>query len=149
MNVNLALLTVCICLLTASAPAQSFSIDWHSIDGGGGASAGGGFSLSGTIGQPDAGTMNGGDYSLVGGFWGILSAVQTPGAPLLTIRRAQANTVVISWPSPSTGFVLQQNGDLTTANWTAAPQSVTDNGTNKFILVNPPTGNRFFRLIKP
>ena len=25
--------------------------------------------LSGTIGQPDAGTMSGGDYKLVGGFW--------------------------------------------------------------------------------
>jgi hypothetical protein len=133
----------------SSARAQNYSLDWHTIDGGGGASAGGVFSISGTIGQPDAGMMSGGGYSLSGGFWGILSAVQTPGAPMLTIHRAQANTVVVSWPSPSTGFVLQQNGDLNTANWTTAPQSVTDNGTNKFILVNPPTGNQFFRLNKP
>src|SRR5207237_460684 len=42
-------------------------------DGGGGTSTGGGYSLSGTIGQPDASSftspMSGGNYSLVGGFW--------------------------------------------------------------------------------
>jgi hypothetical protein len=131
------------------AAAQSFAIDWHTIDGGGGTSAGGGYSLSGTIGQPDAGTMSGGGFSLAGGFWGIISAVQTPGAPLLTIGRTQPNAVMVSWPSPSTGFVLQQNGDINTANWTTAPQAVTDNGTNKFILVNPVTGHRLYRLFKP
>lgn len=136
-------------LLPRSARAQNYSIDWHTIDGGGGISAGGVYSVSGTIGQPDAGVMSGGGYSLAGGFWGILSAVQTPGAPLLTIRRTQPNTVVVSWPSPSAGFVLQQSGDLNTANWTTAPQSVTDNGTNKFILMTPPAGNRFYRLIQP
>src|SRR5262245_20851694 len=41
-----------------------------SIDGGGGASAGGAFALSGTIGQPDADlTLTGGQFTLVGGFW--------------------------------------------------------------------------------
>lgn len=129
--------------------AQNYSIDWHTIDGGGGTSTGGVYSVSGTIGQPDTGAMSGGGYSLAGGFWGILSAVQTPGAPLLTIRRMSPNTVEVSWSSPSAGFVLQQNGDLNVANWTTAPQSVTDNGTNKFILVQPPTGNRFYRLFKP
>ena len=138
------------CLSFASiTSAQSYSIDWHTIDGGGGTSMGGVYSVSGTIGQPDAGVMSGGGYSLAGGFWGILSAVQTPGAPLLTIRRTQPNTVEVSWPSPSAGFVLQQSGDLNTANWTPPPQSVTDNGTNKFILITPSAGNRFYRLTQP
>ena len=61
--------------------AQNFTIDWFTIDGGGGTSTGGVYSVSGTIGQPDAGTMSAGNYSLVGGFWGIVAAVQTPGAP--------------------------------------------------------------------
>ena len=52
-------------------------------------------------------------------------------------------------PSPSTGFTLQQNADLRTTNWVTAPQAMTDNGTNKFIIVNPPVGNRFYRLFKP
>jgi hypothetical protein len=143
---------VLLCLLVsiAAGRAQSYSIDWFTIDGGGGTSTGGLYSVSGTIGQPDANAqpMIGGNYSLVGGFWSLF-AVQTPDAPFLTIRLTTTNTAVVSWPSPSTGFTLQQNADLLTTNWVAAPQSVTDNGTNKFIIVNPPTGNRFYRLFKP
>ena len=36
---------------------------------------------SGTIGQPDAESMSGGNYTLQGGFWGVVAAVQTVGAP--------------------------------------------------------------------
>ena len=133
---------------TLQGPAQSFSIDWHTIAGGGGTSAGGSYSVSGTIGQPDAGAMSGGVYSLTGGFWSI-EAVQVPGAPLLTVRRTETNTVVISWPSPSTGFSLRQNADLNAAIWATPSEAVTDNGTNKFILVNPPPGSRYYRLVKP
>jgi hypothetical protein len=93
--------------------------------------------------------MSGGSYSLAGGFGGIVSAFQMPGAPLLTIRLTQTNTIVVSWPSSSTGFSLQQNSDLDTANWNAATENISVNGTNKFIIVNPPTGNRFYRLFKP
>src|SRR6266705_1270314 len=84
--------------------AQSYSIDWFTIDGGGGTSTGGVYSVSGTIGQPDAGKMSGGNFTLDGGFWGIIAAVQTAGAPLLTISRTSTNTALVSWPSPSTGF---------------------------------------------
>src|SRR5690348_17454014 len=88
--------------------AQSYTVDWHTIDGGGGTSTGGVYSVSGTIGQPDAGpAMSGGNFALTGGFWSF-SAVQTPGAPLLTISLTSTNTVIVSWPSPSTGFGLQQ-----------------------------------------
>ena len=37
-------------------------------------SAGGAYSLGGTIGQADAGVMSGGTYTLVGGFWGGATA---------------------------------------------------------------------------
>ena len=40
--------------------AQSYSIDWFTIDGGGGTSTGGVYSVSGTIGQPDAGISGAG-----------------------------------------------------------------------------------------
>jgi hypothetical protein len=50
--------------------SAQFSIDWYKISGGGGSSAGGNYSLSGTIGQHDAeGPMTSGPYSLTGGFW--------------------------------------------------------------------------------
>jgi hypothetical protein len=136
--------------LALSARGQSYSIDWYTIDGGGGTSTNGQYSLSGTIGQPDANPqpMTGGNYSLTGGFWSLF-AVQTPGAPLLSIFISTTNTAVVYWPSPSTGFTLQQNTNLTTTNWIAATNSVTDNGTSKFIIVSPPAGNRFYRLSNP
>ena len=136
-------------LLSAPAVhAQSYSIDWFTIDGGGGTSTGGVYTVSGTVGQPDAGpTMSGGNYSVDGGFWSLLSVVQTPGAPLLTITLTTTNTAMVSWPSPSTGFALQQNTNgLGTVNWSNVVTSPTDNGTIKYIIVNPPSGNRFYRL---
>jgi hypothetical protein len=141
-----------LCFLVAplALHAQSFSLDWFTIDGGGGTSTGGVFAVSGTLGQPDASPqpMTGGNFSLTGGFWSLI-AVQTPGAPRLTIQLTSANAATVSWPSPSTGFTLQQNTDLNTPNWVAAPQTVTDNGTIRFIMVSPPAGNRFYRLFKP
>jgi hypothetical protein len=48
-----------------------YDLTWSSIDGGGTMfSTGGGYSLGGTIGQPDAGLLSGGGYTLGGGFWG-------------------------------------------------------------------------------
>jgi len=134
--------------LSAQASAQSFSIDWYTIDGGGGTSAGGGYSLTGSIGQPDAGTMSGGGFSLDGGFWAVI-AVQTPGTLLLTVRHTATNTVVVSWPSTATGFVLQQSANLNTTSWISPAETVANDGANKFITVNPPTGNRYYRLIRP
>ena len=49
--------------------AQSYTVGWYTIDGGGGTSSGNGYVLSGTIGQPDVGVMKGGPYHLSGGFW--------------------------------------------------------------------------------
>src|SRR5438445_574865 len=91
------------------ARGQNYSIDWFTIDGGGGTSTGGVYSVSGTIGQPDAGHMSGGNYTIDGGFWGIIAAIQTPGAPLLRVVLTATNTVLVAWPAPSTGFSLQQN----------------------------------------
>jgi hypothetical protein len=134
-------------MLCQSASAQSYSIDWYKIAGGGGTSTGGVYSASGTIGQPDAsGAMTGGNYSLTGGFWSLIAVVQTPGAPLLTITFIpQFSTLNVSWPSPSTGWTLQQNSDLTTTSWSTSG-GISDNGTNKSITITSPTGNLFFRL---
>jgi hypothetical protein len=135
-------------LLTATGFAQQYSIDWYKIAGGGGTSTGATYQVTGTIGQPDAGaTMSGGNYSLTGGFWSLISVVQTAGAPALTITHS-GNTVKVLWPYPSTGWTLQQNSDLTTANWTASG-GISNDGTNNFITITSPTGNLFFRLLKP
>ena len=139
-------------VLATRALAQSYSIDWFTIDGGGGTSTGGVYSVSGTIGQPDANAtaMTGGSFSVVGGFWSLLSVVQTPGAPLLAITLTPTNTAMVSWPSPSTGFQLQLNtNSVASVNWSNAPGTIQDNGTIKYLIVNPPTGSRYYRLLKP
>ena len=143
-------LAVSLLAVVSRTSAQSYSIDWHTIDGGGGTSTGGVYSVSGTIGQPDAGKMTGGSFTIDGGFWGIITAVQTPGAPLLSIARTTTNTVAVFWPSPSAGFNLQVNtNDVASVNWTNVVTAPTDDGTNKTVVVNPQLGNRFFRLFKP
>ena len=97
---------------------QSYSIDWSTIDGGGGTSTGDVYSVTGTIGQPDTGAMSGGNYSVTGGFW-ALYAVQTPGAPRLTITLSpQPSTITISWPVSETTWQLQATANLaTTGSW--------------------------------
>src|SRR5271166_55786 len=131
--------------------SQAYSIDWYKIAGGGGTSAGGTYQVSGTMGQPDAGgPMTGGSYSLTGGFWSLISVVQTAGLPNLTITHA-GNSVIVSWPD-SGSYTLQQNSNLAVpADWATSGYAVTTNnpiGTNS-ITVTPPTGNLFFRLAKP
>ena len=133
-----------------SGHAQNYAIGWSTIDGGGGTSTNGQFSLTGTIGQPDAGgPMTNGQFSVTGGFWAI-QAVQTPGAPVLRIARTATNTVAVSWPSPSTGWTLQQNtNSVNSVNWSNVISGILDDGVTKTLVVQPPTGNRFYRLKNP
>jgi len=124
-----------------------YSIDWYSIDGGGGTSTGGVYSVSGTIGQPDAGAMSGGNFTLQGGFWAVIAAVQTPGAPTLSIRMTATNSVIVSWPAPSDGWLLQDNADLANTNsWGNVGGAPVTVGSEKQVVVTPPSGNRFYRL---
>jgi hypothetical protein len=131
---------------TSGAMAQNYSIDWYTIDSGGGTSTGGVYTVSGTIGQPDAGKLTGGNYTLEGGFWGIIAAVQTPGAPLLSVILTPTNTVVISWPSSSPGFTLEQNPALATPGWTVVPGTPPIVNGKFEVIVTTPAGNRFYRL---
>ncbi|MEI2725485.1 MAG: hypothetical protein V9H26_18775 [Verrucomicrobiota bacterium] len=95
-------------VLTASA--QTYSIDWFKIAGGGGTSTGGVYSVSGTIGQPDAGgPMTNGQYSITGGFWVLPTAVQGTNAPMLTIIPAGGGQAAISWTPATPGFVTAGN----------------------------------------
>lgn len=135
---------VVLMLLLGLVPAQAqtnFTIDWFKISGGGSTSTGGIYAVNGTIGQPDAGTMSGGNYTVVGGFWGVVAAVQTLGAPLLSISYAN-NQVVVSWPSSTTGWTLQTNQVVTTQNWGNYSGPIINNSVTN----SPPRGNLFFRL---
>ncbi len=75
------LLAVCTLLLIASAGAAyaqgALDLPWWTADSGGGLSQGGDFTLHGAAGQPDAGSMQGGVYTLAGGFWPASSITET------------------------------------------------------------------------
>jgi hypothetical protein len=72
--------------------------------------------------------------------------VQTVGGPTLTITQS-GNSVTVSWPVGSGGFVLQQNGNVANpAGWSPYGGTVnTANGTSSITLTSP-TGTQFYRL---
>ncbi len=133
---------VALVIFTTAVRAQ-YAIDWFTIDGGGGASSGGTYTLSGTIGQPDAGTLSGGSYTLEGGFWPGLVVPSTGGAPTLFIQHSGVN-VIISWSPLTPGFSLEQSSTLLPLSWGAAPSGGTNPAT-----IPVGGGPTFYRLKKP
>jgi hypothetical protein len=70
-------------------------------------------------------------------------------APSLAITLTGPKNVVVSWPSSSGGYVLQQNSNLTPANWLNFSGTVNTNGTTVSATISPATNNLFFRLRHP
>jgi hypothetical protein len=131
-------------VLSANVQGQ-FAIDWFTIDGGGGTSAGGSYSASGTIGQPDAGgPMTNGQFSITGGFWVLPIAVQVSGEPMLSISPAGPGQASISWSPNTPGFVLQETAALSPAGWSNSPS-----GTANPVTVPALLPSKFYRLFKP
>ena len=143
---SLAAVRVLLVLLAGllSAWAPPYTVDWWTVDGGGGEGSGGTFSLSGTAGQPDAGVMGGG--VLDGGFWALIAPVPMD----LTITRIGGN-VLISWPSPSAGFRLQVCTSLAVGDWTyyAGPPNEQDNSVIRSLTLPPTGGPHYYRLKNP
>ncbi len=128
--------------------AQNYSISAFQITTGGGVSAGGAYSVEGAVTHnPAAGQLAGGPYSLTGGFRSLISAVQTPGAPVLYISRS-GSIVTVYWQN-TPGWSLQQTSSLTLpSNWSPSPGVTASNGTN-YLSLAAPAGNLFFRLRQP
>lgn len=149
---GIGLAVLLLALAVFAGEAQDYAVGWWTVDGGGGTSTGGVYSVSGTIGQPDTGEMRGGTFTVVGGFWGVVAAIQTPGAPLLSVVLTNGG-VTVSWPGPAEGWVLDEVASLVDAPasnaWTQVAIPYVTNGTQIQVTVPPPvTGNKFFRLRK-
>lgn len=80
---------IIILLFMISMVDADYSIKWYTVDGGGGTSSGGPYELSGTIGQPDADYLAGGDYELLGGFW--------TGGPLCIVNLEHFASFAVHW----------------------------------------------------
>jgi len=150
LGLGASLVVACCCLMLFSpgARAQSaqFSIDWYKISGGGGGSTGGVYSLSGTIGQPDAGAMSGGNYSLAGGFWSIITAA-AGGPPFLAISAGNGPVLIISWPASLSGYQLQSTPSVLPVAWTNVPQSPTLSNGRYTVSILATNSAAYFRLV--
>ena len=138
-------------LTGGTAKAQTFAIDRFVLSGGGGTSTNGQFNLTGTIGQPDAGAkLAGGSYTMDSGFWSAAIAVQTAGAPRLSVVRSGGN-VIITWPSAdSLGYIVEEGGTLgLSASWATSGATLSDDGTTKSATLPATPGYKFFRLRRP
>jgi hypothetical protein len=72
-------------LAAGAAQAQTgggYDLTHHTYDVGGGTLSGGDFALDGTVGQPEADDVSGGDFEVGGGFWPVpgLFGVAIPAA---------------------------------------------------------------------
>jgi hypothetical protein len=78
-----------------------------------------------------------------GGIW----TWQSTPAPALNLLPVGSN-LVFSWLVPSMDFLLQENPDLNTPNWTDVTNTPALNLTNVLnqVIVPSPIGNRFYRL---
>ena len=82
--VVVGLVVVLLVAATVQAQTGDYDLTWSTIDGGGAMlSTGGSYSLSGTVGQPDAGTLSSGGYTLNDGFWGGAAANYNVYLPLV------------------------------------------------------------------
>jgi hypothetical protein len=81
---------------------------------------------------------------MTGGFWSLISAVQTPGMPPLTITLA-GSSVIVSWPGTGS-YTLQQNTEAATTNWVTSGYTVTTGGGTSSATFTPGPGRLFFRL---
>jgi len=66
--------------------------------------------------------------------------------PLLSILSTPTN-VLLSWPSPTGSFAIQQNFDLNPAHWTTLPNVSVVVGSQNQVNLSRPQGNMFYRLI--
>ena len=137
-------------ILTISTSAQPFSIDWSTVDGGGGGGSAGSYSITGTIGQPDAGaTMANAPYAVQGGFWSVLGT-----RPTLSLW-IEGNNVVVVWPVTASDCHLQQTDNLGNTNnlgvpvWSDVRQVPSVVGGEFQVTLPQPVLEQYYRLIKP
>jgi hypothetical protein len=100
---SILLVLLALGLIVSSSWGQ-YEISWYTIDGGGGRSSGGDFTLTGTIGQPDAAYSAGPNFELLGGFW--------PGGPLCFVDFEHFARFAEQWLLPGTGSPADLYEDL-------------------------------------
>jgi len=141
-----------VCPALAGA-AESLSIDWYTVDGGGGSTSAGDFTLSGTVGQPDAGALiaSGYDFAVFGGYWGQFGDVipVPPERPVLSISFAGPNSLLLFWPASQAGYLVQKRlADAQSWNDLTTTPVVVGNEYQVALSFTPADAPTYFRLRK-
>jgi hypothetical protein len=114
--------------IALAASTSGATLNWHTIDGGGGSSTASAARLSGTIGQPAAGVLRSGAVALRGGFWNFLPA----GGASSSNCTLTVTTINDSGSGSLRQAILDANAnagpdvicfDIDGATWTIAPTS--------------------------
>ncbi len=135
-----------------------YTIDWFRIAGGGGTSTNGLFTLSGTLGQPEAGLpLTGGIFTVIGGAQFESAGSEILPVPLRIPRLSQVVNAsgvrevhITMAGTPGHAFQLQATSDLTrTITWTdlGARATAPTQGFLEFIDAGAPEV-RFYRIIE-
>lgn len=134
-------------LIVSSATGQPFAIEKHTIGSGGGISSAGNFAVQGTIGQPAAHSASaGGQFAVQGGFWSLAGVIQSPGAPLLSIRHVGGGYEIF-WSAEASGFVLEETQSLAgSIAWQIVSQPPVQSDEHYTTSFPTPAGARFYRL---
>ena len=93
-------------------------------------------------GKFDLAVANGGGVSV------LLNTCASAGVELAIVR-SNSTTAVVSWPFPSTGFVLESTTNLSLTNWQRAVEVPATNNGRLEITVSADPQARYFRLHKP
>ena len=150
-------ITLLLCLswpVLAGLAAEDLSIDWYTVDAGGGTSSAGEFTLSGTVGQPDAYALipycSACGFSILGGYWSQFSEVDQPYGPWLCIQLTSASTLLLSWRAYYQGYVLETRS-AAAPSWNNVPATPVLVGAEYQVTLTfyPTDESTFFRLRKP
>ena len=129
-----------ILLLAPVCVRGQFTLVWSTAGGGGGNSAGGSYSLSGTIAQTEAAEPltdgKPGGFSLEGGYWTFPDLTEP--APVLNMT-LQNGFIVLTWDEPAFPVVLEVSDNLTLWKPVDPPPAGTAWG-------EPEQRRRFYRL---
>ena len=118
-----------LCMLTTTALLMAggtpeFKMSRSTVDGGGVMrSTGDDYELSGSIGQPDAGTMTGGGFELVGGFWFESPPADCDDDGLVSLFDHETLTSCLLGPGGGIGagpcpcFDVDRDGDITLSDY--------------------------------
>jgi len=132
---------------------QEFAITGSVIAGGGGISAGSGFSVEGTIAQPASGTLLGDTFNLDAGFWHrvVDAIVEADPCAAPELRWfADGNGITFSWRAEPAGCVLEFSPSLPPpTSWSATTEIPTERDGSRFITFPTDQAVGFYRLRKP